>query len=160
MVDSFTDMRNSEIMDIPSDQIEETLKTKSHLLFENESGKCIVYLKDFDYYYVFLITNTQNACNNYPIKLPKEFVEKHFSSHRNLLDEFLKIVGVPTNISGNTELIVSFNRKEKTLAFNPITFNRIDNRTYGIQNGDIMDFFFCMDIVKYRDFLEEYDIRK
>lgn len=152
-------MRNSEVMDVPVDHIEETLKTKPEILFENEHGKCITYLNDFDDYFVFSITNTQNSLNNYHIKLPKKFVEINNSNYRNLLDEFLKITGVPTNIDGHSKLIVSFNTKEKTLGFNPITFNRIEKMTYGIQNGDMIDFFFCVDIIKYRDFLEENDVK-
>ena len=151
-------MRNSEIMDIPVDQIEETLKTKPEILFENEHGKCIVHLKDFDYYFVFSIMNTQNSLNNYHIKLPKKFVESNISSYRTILDEFLKITGVPTNISGDSKPIVSFNTKEKILGFNPVTFNRIKFMTYGIQNGNVIDFFFCVDIIKYRDFLEEHNV--
>ena len=149
-------MRNSKILNIPQEHIEETLKTKPETLFENQKGKCIVHLKDFDYYYVFCIRNTQNYLNNYSLKLPKKFAEAHSSSYENLLNEFLKIVGVPT---ADGKLITSFNTKKHILGLNPTTANRIQDITYGIQNDDIIDFFFCVDIIKYRDFLEDYKIR-
>ena len=74
------------------------------------------------------------------------------------MDEFLKITGVPL-ASDDRKLVSSFNTKEKILGFNPTTYNRIKFMTFGIQNGDVVDFFFCVDIIKYRDFLEEYEIR-
>lgn len=151
-------MNNSHILDLPVVEIKETLASEPIVLYDNSIGKCLSYLKNFDYYYIFCIVNPDNPILNQYLKLPTKFVEQNNSSHRNLLDEFLKIAGVPfANIDNNR--IVTLTGKHKEIHMNPITYNRTKNMTFALESGDTVDFVFTIDIILYRDFLEKYQVR-
>lgn len=113
---------DAKILEIPVEHISETLDTEPQILYQTETDKCLAFLKDFDYYFVFSIINPNNSLIDKHIKLPRGFVGKHNSDYRNLLDEFLKVVGNKFG-SHNNELIIELEGKHKRLHMHPYDFN-------------------------------------
>ncbi len=147
---------DTKILEIPLEHISETLNTEPQILYETETDKCLAYLKDFDYYFVFSIINPNNNLINKHIKLPGDFVEKHNSNYRNLLNEFLKITGNKFR-SHNDEFIIELEGKSKQLHMNPYDFNGA--MPFGVESGDKISFFFVINALKYKTFLEDYQVR-
>ena len=151
-------MDNEKILDISFEEVEETQLSEPKILHDNSIGKCLAYLKNFDYYYIFCIVNPKNPLVDQHIKLPIKFVEENNSSYENLLDEFLKITGLPF-ATHNNDLIVTMTGENKRIHLHPITFNRTRDRTFCVESGDTADFMFVTDMIKHRNFLQEYEVQ-
>lgn len=148
---------DASLMQLPFDQIDETMETEHQLLYKIGSAECLAYLKDFDDYYILSITNTENKLVNQHIKLPTKFVEKFDkTNYKELLDEFLKVTGVRFG-NMDKKLITDFNMKEKAIAMHPYTYNGA--LVFGLERDPMVHFFFVYNILKYRDFLKKYNIK-
>ena len=152
-------MQNAQMLDIPREEILETLKTPFAILHQSDVGTCQAYLKNFDYYYILAVVDPQNFIHNQFIKLPSKFVEKHGENPKILLDKFLEITGIPFGSNGNSLIMPSLKGKNKQFFLNPVTYNRGQHMIFALEKGDTIEFMFMVDIIKYRDFLVENDIR-
>ena len=152
-------MQNSQMLDLPRDQILETLQTPSTTLHQSDVGTCLAHLKSFDYYYILAVVDPQNFIHNQFIKLPSKFVEKHGENPKMLLDKFLEITGIPFGSNGNSLIMPSLVGKDKRFYLDPITYNRGQHMVFALEKGETLEFMFLIDIVRYRDFLMEYNVR-
>ncbi len=152
-------MRNTEIMSVPYSEILELVQTNPQKFFEYEKHMVLAFLKNFDRYYVLGIINPANKLIDQYIKLPIKFVESIGNdNYMTILNEFLKITGIRFPKMGNKQ-IVSMLGKKIEIHMHPKTWNRAKYMTFGIETGKSLEFFFSIDIIKYRDFLEKYHVK-
>lgn len=148
---------DTSLMQLPFDQIDETMATTSQTLFPSDSAKCLAYLKNFDDYYILSIVNTENKLVNQHIKLPIKFVDSlDKTNYKELLDEFLKVTGVRMGNMDN-QFITDFNRDKKQLHMHPNTYHGA--LVFGLENGSMVNFFFIYNVLKYHDFLKKHEIK-
>lgn len=147
---------DASIFEIPNDRIEEILLSEPQTLFESEKNKCLLYLKNFDDYFILSIVDPNNYMMNKHFKLPGKFVGKHgSSSFKDLLVEFLKITGIKFPQLGDT-YIMYFDHTKKAIGMHNYTYN--GGMPFGIQEGNMTNCFFIVSALPYRDFLQEYQI--
>jgi len=148
------------ILDIPDNEIKETLENpdKVETLFQRDTKICKLYLKNFDYYYVLCITNSDSPEMQMNLKLPSKFAQKYVNDLNTLFDKFLEIVGISTISDESKGKKIDLPHKEKTIALNPVTLR--DTHFFGCQHEDVTYCFFGIQKSTHAKMLKEYEVRK
>ena len=149
------------IRDIPLEEIKETIEKpdQKDIFINVSSGIYSMYLKNFDYYYVFCVGVDFDSSPRLDIKLPTKFVEQHGINLNHLLEKFLEIVGVKEIINDKSSIMIKeFPHKEMSVHLNSQTLH--DTIFFGCLDDDVTRNVFGIIKSKHNKMLEEYKVRK
>ena len=149
------------IRDIPLDEIKETIENpdQKDIFINVSSGTYNMYLKNFDYYYVFCLGIDLNSSPRIDIKLPTKFVEQHGLDLNHLLEEFLKIVGVVGIMGDKSSIMIKeLSHDEITVHLGPQTLH--DTVFFSCRDDDVTRNLFGITKSKHNKMLKEYEVRK
>ena len=149
------------IRDIPLEEIKETIENpdQKDIFINVSSGTYSMYLKNFDYYYVFCLGIDFDSSPRIDIKLPTKFVEQHGLDLNHLLEKFLKIVGVVEIMEDKSSIMIKeFSHEKIAVHLNSKTLH--DTIFFGCRDDDVTRNLFGIIKSKHNKMLEEYEVRK
>lgn len=146
------------------EEIYEALKSpdKKEVFLKTREKTYHLYFKNFDYYFLLIITNKIENEITFTGILPTKYVRSiKFDSLNELLQNFLKIVGIRTvdfSTKNHGVIFPGLHTQKQILLLHPNTYKNTIFFGCSDEKNPLVFSLFGVDVKKYQSFLKKYGV--